>query len=205
MSQPKPSAGDIFDAVPQLPPGQANEATQGTNASILRTVVRADILLGRTGAAKVHEREALAVATPERWRSSLVSLFRSLHLDDFLLRKDYAGANRFMEESAEQNPWDADTQNAIAWALQTDPRHEVRDLELAESVATAASQTATTTYCYVQDALARALFMRGKKAEAIALQEKVLASAPTPRLAKVYQGILDSYKADKLPPAGMNP
>ena len=91
-------------------------------------------------------------------------------------------------------------QNQLAWQIATDEGIEQRDLALAETIATRAHEAAKGEDAGIADTLARVLFLRGKKEEAVALEEKAvrLAEGDTQ---KSLQKVLDSYKKGELPRA----
>jgi hypothetical protein len=91
-------------------------------------------------------------------------------------------------------------QNQLAWQIATDDAIKKRDLVLAEKIAMRANDAAKGEDPSILDTVARVLFMRGKKAEAIALQEKAVKQADG-GMKKDLQATLDSYKKGELPKA----
>jgi tetratricopeptide (TPR) repeat protein len=97
---------------------------------------------------------------------------------------------------------DAELLNGLAWHLVTSGAPAQLDYEIAEKLAIRANTVAWGEDPNILDTLARALFLRDKKAEAIAAQEKALALLPRDSKERErYQSTLDSYKAGRLPPA----
>lgn len=181
---------------------EANEATKGTNFSALLAVVRADILQGRTEAARTHQEKAFAIVGEEQgMRRFLTTQIDSFRVDAKLLQKDDAGAARLIGEMSEGRKDDAMAQNDFAWRLLTDPRFTKRDIDLAEKLAERANELSKGSDHMILDTLARVRFMRGKKAEAIQLEEKALSLTQNEDSKKNYRSVIESYKADKLPPA----
>ncbi len=89
-------------------------------------------------------------------------------------------------------------QNALAWQLATDKHLKKPDLELAEKIADRADKASQGKEPGVIETVARVKFLRGKKEEAIQLQQKAVDLAESDRK-QHYQKDLDSYKKGELP------
>lgn len=112
-----------------------------------------------------------------------------------------AGARRLVEDLLARDKPDAELLNGIAWNALTMPGCSALDAELAEAMARRAVAASQEKKHHILDTLARALFVRGQKSEAIAMQEKALALVPTEEveMRKYYQEVIDSYRAGRLP------
>ena len=115
-------------------------------------------------------------------------------------KEDYPAAYNLARKVSEDNKDNAMLQNQLAWQIATDEKIEHRDLELAETIATRANEAAKGEDAAITDTLARVWFMRGKKDEAIKLQEKAVKLAEGD-MRKSLLKILDSYKKGELPKA----
>jgi hypothetical protein len=93
---------------------------------------------------------------------------------------------------------DAMLLNNLAWRIATDRAISQRDLSLAETIATRANEAARGKEAYILDTLARVLFLRGKKAEAVALEEKAVKLAEEGLKAKLRK-VLDCYRRGERP------
>jgi thiol-disulfide isomerase/thioredoxin len=114
-------------------------------------------------------------------------------------KKDYPAAYKLARQVSDKHKDNAMLQNELAWQIASDPTIEKRDLGLAETIATRANDAAKGKEPAVIDTLARILFMQGKKAEAIALQEKAVKLAEDDAMKTSLQKTLDSYKKGELP------
>ena len=85
-----------------------------------------------------------------------------------------------------------------AHALRAAQDEAIAPRELAETIATRANEAAKGGDPAIVDTLARVLFMRGKKAEALTLEEKAVKLAEGD-MQKQFQQVLDSYKRGDLP------
>jgi thiol-disulfide isomerase/thioredoxin len=131
---------------------------------------------------------------PQEQRAGLVSIrFRI-----FIGKGDFKGAFKLAGELSDANKDDAMLQNEIAWELATDEKIKERDLDLIEKIARRANDAAQGKDPSILDTLARVLFMNGKKAQAIEVQEKAVKLAEGAAKAEL-QKTLDSYKEGKLP------
>lgn len=112
-----------------------------------------------------------------------------------------AGARRLVEDLLARERPDAELLNGIAWTALTLPGTSAFDAEMAEAMARRAVVVTQEKKHQILDTLARALFVRGQKAKAIAMQEQALALVPAEEAEwrKYYQEVLDSYRAGRLP------
>jgi thiol-disulfide isomerase/thioredoxin len=113
-------------------------------------------------------------------------------------RKDYQAAYQFALTASDTHKDNAPLQNAMAWEIVADPDIQQRDLAVAETIATRANDATDGKEPVVLNTLARALFMRGKKDEAIAMQTKAVSLADAD-IKDQLQTALDSYKKGELP------
>jgi hypothetical protein len=130
--------------------------------------------------------------------SRLALLYTRLRV--FVGKGDFKGAFKYAGEVSEANKGDAMLQNNIAWWLLVDEKIKDRDLDLdlLEKIAGRANEAAQGKNAAFLDTLARILFMNGKKAKAIEMQEKAVTLAEGNEKAEL-QKTLDSYKEGKLP------
>lgn len=113
-------------------------------------------------------------------------------------KKDYRAAYQLaaqLSDSHRENAW---LQNELAWTIAADKSIQQRDLALAETIATRANDAAKGRDEATLDTLARILFMRERKAEAIKLEEQAVALAGGDEK-KRDQKIVDSYRKGVLP------
>jgi thiol-disulfide isomerase/thioredoxin len=113
-------------------------------------------------------------------------------------KKDYDGAYKLARQLSEAHPDNAMVQNYLAWMIATDPRIEERDLDLAETIANRANKASHGKDSAILDTVARVLFLKEKRDEAIQMQQKAVDLAEG-AAKKRLQKTLDSYKAGKLP------
>ena len=118
--------------------------------------------------------------------------------DVYVGRKNFPAAHALASRLSDENPANAEVQNSLAWLIATHEGLTERDLDLAEKIATRANTVAKGTDPAILDTLARILFMKDKKPEAIALETKAVGLA-TGGFRNVLEGTLESYKAGKLP------
>jgi tetratricopeptide (TPR) repeat protein len=121
----------------------------------------------------------------------------------FLLESgDYPAAAKVAAALSDALPGDAMLQNQMAWELVTGNPGEgrSRDLALLEKIARRATDASWGRDAAILDTLARVLFLQGKKAAAIELQEKAVKLA-SPLMRPQLQEALDNYRQGKLPPA----
>jgi thiol-disulfide isomerase/thioredoxin len=116
-------------------------------------------------------------------------------------KKDYPTAYQFAMKASDANKDNAQIQNALAWEIVADPDIEQRDLGVAETIATRANEATEGKEPVVMNTLARALFMHGKKDEAIAMETKAVGLADGD-MKDQLQSALDSYKKGELPKIG---
>ena len=115
-------------------------------------------------------------------------------------RKDYDGAYKLLRAYSDAHADEGGLQNEIAWTIVARKDLEKRDLALAQTAAERANKATKGEDAATLDTLARVQFMTGKKAEAIATQEKAVAKAEGD-MKKDLEKSLASYKAGKLPDA----
>ena len=113
-------------------------------------------------------------------------------------KKDYATAYKLAAQASEAHKDNALLQNQLAWRILTDKSIEEPDLNLAETIASRANDAAKGKDAGILDTLARAMFMQGKKDQAIELQTKALKLAEADQQASL-QKTLDSYREGRLP------
>lgn len=113
---------------------------------------------------------------------------------------DLAGAATLATKLADQYQDDATTLNYVAWGMVTQDGLRGKALDAAYDIAVKANVAAEGKDASILDTLARAVFLKGEKAKAVELQAKAVALAEGD-LKKQLEGVLDSYKAGKLPPA----
>jgi thiol-disulfide isomerase/thioredoxin len=113
-------------------------------------------------------------------------------------KADYPAAYRVASALSEANKENAMIQNELAWRILTDSAIKERDLNLAEKIAGQANVAAKGKDSAILDTLARALFMNGKKEQAVETQEKAVKLADD-NGKEALQTTLDSYKQGKLP------
>ena len=114
-------------------------------------------------------------------------------------KKDYAAAYQFATRMSDSHMDDATLQNELAWRIATDSGIEKRDLELAEKFAERANAASKVKEPGIIDTLARVKWLRGKKEEAMALQETAVGLADDSTVKGNLQKALDSYKRGELP------
>jgi thiol-disulfide isomerase/thioredoxin len=139
--------------------------------------------------------DQLAKVMPERNRK-----FLDLPRFNILLgQKKAEDAYKLAEKLCEENDKSPTVFNQIAWGIITTEGIEKPNLDLAEKCARRAVELAPDEGKWMTlDTLARTLFLRGSKEEAVKTQQEAADKAPEPvkdRLTKA----LDSYKQGKLP------
>jgi len=143
--------------------------------------------------AKVAEAEKLL---PEDERDNL----DMVRMDVAFGKKDYPMAYKLAAQIGETQKANALFQNQLAWRILTDESIEKRDLKLAETLARRANEAMESKDAGVLDTLARAMFMQGKKEQAIEIQSKAVKLGDEDQQ-KVLQSTLDAYKKGELPKA----
>jgi hypothetical protein len=118
-------------------------------------------------------------------------------------KKQYPTAYKLASQVSEAHKDNVIIQNQMAWIIAADKTVEQRDLALAETLAeranaAAARGKASFDHVGTLDTLARVRFMRGKKEDAIALQEEAVKLAEGDVKAGL-QRVLDRYKKGELP------
>jgi thiol-disulfide isomerase/thioredoxin len=130
---------------------------------------------------------------PEEDRDSL----DMVRLNILYGKQDYPAAYKLVAKLSDAQKGNAMLQNQLAWQIATEDGIKDRDLALAEKVARRGVEASNSKDASIMDTLARVLFMRGQKDEAIALQEKAVASAEGD-LKDQLQQTLDGYKRGEL-------
>jgi thiol-disulfide isomerase/thioredoxin len=113
-------------------------------------------------------------------------------------KEDYPAAFKLAEKLSDSNLDDPDFQNELAWDMATGEQWKKRDLDLAEKIARRAVKASEEKEPNSIDTLARVLFLKGQKDEAIKLQEKAV-NLSKGDAKKRFQDVLKSYKEGKLP------
>lgn len=117
-------------------------------------------------------------------------------------RGDDAAGCRMLGKLADEKADDAMLQNAVAWRLLVDPSIKKRDLDLAEKVASRGVKVTEGKSAAILDTQARALFMNGKKEEAVKAQERAVQVAGQDDDKAALEATLASYRKGELPPVG---
>lgn len=139
--------------------------------------------------------DELAKTAPDSWKDNLAFM----RIDLAFRKGDEAGAQRLAGKASEDNPTNANLQNALAWRILTDPSIKKRDTQLAEKIAARGCKASDNKMSAVLDTYARACFVNGKKAKAVELQEKAIQTANGGEDKAALQATLDSYRKGKLP------
>ena len=113
-------------------------------------------------------------------------------------QKDYPAFYSLVSKVSESAKENAMQQNELAWQILTDKRIAERDLKLAETFATRANDASNGKNPAILDTLARAMFMQGKKEQAIELQAKAVKLAEADQKESLEK-VLDSYRRGELP------
>jgi thiol-disulfide isomerase/thioredoxin len=124
-----------------------------------------------------------------------------MRMEILFQQKKYDDAFKIADAVSKAHPDDAGLQNELAWGILAGPGLEKRDTVLAEKIAERANKAAGGKDASVLDTLARAQFMNGKKADAIATEQKALEVAD-PERKEAVSATLKSYQAGKLPNMG---
>jgi thiol-disulfide isomerase/thioredoxin len=124
-----------------------------------------------------------------------------VRMEILLMQKKYDEAYRIAGAVSDAHPDDVEMQNALAWTLATRPGLEKRDLALAQKIAERANKAAMGKDSGALDTLARIQFMNGKKADAIATEQKAVDAADADRQ-EILKATLKSYQDGKLPGGG---
>ena len=120
---------------------------------------------------------------------------------DFLLeRHEYTRAYKLAGQISDAHQDNAMMQNGIAWKIATKEGLATRDLDLAEKIARRAKAAATANFdnAEILDTLARVLFLKGQKEEAIEFQQQAVKFAEGGRKNQFQQNLTD-YKAGRVP------
>lgn len=141
--------------------------------------------------------DALAKLMPAEERAAMEQMTRA---SIAFKRGDDAAGCRFLGKFADDHAEDAMLQNAIAWRLLVDPAIKKRDLDLAEKIAARGVKVSEGKSAAILDTQARALFMNGKKAEAVSAQEQAVKVAGASDDKSALEATLASYRKGELPP-----
>ncbi len=140
--------------------------------------------------AKVDE---VAKDLPEAQRANLDSVRMAILFG----KEDYPAAYKVAARISEANTDNAMLQNQLAWQIATDKNIKQRDLDLAETIAKRAVKASDSKDAAILDTLARVMFMKGNKEEAIALQQKAVNMADGDMKAQLQKS-LDDYQKGEL-------
>ena len=113
-------------------------------------------------------------------------------------KKDYDKAYKLARKISDSHEDNAMLQNELAWTIATMPEVDNRDLDLAERIANRANKAAKGKDPAILDTVARVLFMKNDKEQAIQVQQKAVELADAGSKANLEK-TLKSYKAGKLP------
>jgi len=136
----------------------------------------------------------LEKASPSRERAQ----FDSYRFRILAGRGDYDGAGKVVDRLVQEPAENAMMLNGLAWDIAIRADATERELDLAERIARGANETTKGINAEILDTLARVLFLKGRKAPAIELQEKAVSFANGRRKTQ-FQETLDSYRQDALP------
>jgi thiol-disulfide isomerase/thioredoxin len=126
--------------------------------------------------------------------------FEMTRFNILLSKEDYPAAYKQALKISDANKDEAMLQNQLAWQILTDKSIKKRDLDVAETLANRANDAADGKDAAILDTVARIAFMRGKKQEAIELQEKAVKMAQG-EMKSSLEATLNSYKKGELPEA----
>jgi thiol-disulfide isomerase/thioredoxin len=115
-------------------------------------------------------------------------------------RHDYKAAYALASKLSDAHQDNAVLQNQLAWEIATKNGLEERDLDVAEKLARRANDAAKGKDPAILDTMARVLFLKGQKAEAIEYQEKAVELAKGQMKDQLAE-TLASYKEGKVPKA----
>jgi len=135
---------------------------------------------------------------PADRRDAMMLNLESKRFTILLGKKDYPSAYQLATKLADEHKDSPGTLNYLAWQIVSDKTIEKPNLELAESLANRANAVAKGQTAEILDTLARVLFLKGQKEEAIKLQAKAVGLADPAESAALIK-TLDSYKKGQLP------
>ena len=135
---------------------------------------------------------------PADRRDAMMLNLESKRFTILLGKKDYPGAYQLATKLADDHKDNAGMLNYLAWQIVSDKTIEKPDLDLAETLANRGNTAAKGQAPEILDTLARVLFLKGQKEEAIKLQARAVALADPAESAAMMK-TLDSYKNGKLP------
>jgi Flp pilus assembly protein TadD len=135
---------------------------------------------------------------PEVDRAALEGALDVNRFKILLGKKEYPAAYALAANLSTGHPEDSGLQNELAWQIVSDKTIEKPDLGLAEMLAHRANKAAKGKDPDILDTLARVLFMKGQKKEAVETEARAVAlSGPDDK--QSLQSTLDSYKRGELP------
>lgn len=144
-------------------------------------------------AANAQLDEAAKLLPPEE----LYNLDR-IRFEILLGQENYTEAFKLAARLSEAHKDNAMLQSQLAWKIATDDGLKQRDLALAETIAKRANDAGQQKDPQAMNALARVLFLEGKKDDAIQWQEKAINLSDGPMKAE-FQKSLESYKKGQAP------
>jgi len=196
---------------------RANDASKDNNAEVLDTLARVLFLKGEKQAAIRFQEKAVDLAEGGRKRQFQRSLDdykagkvpneaaasqMQRKISDSIQRKEWDKAESAVAELekflADQKEDPAMVQNEFAWRIVIMDGVDARGLDLAERIARRANDATKGRNAEILDTLARVLFLKGQKQQAIELQDGAVKYA-SGRRKEQFQGTLDSYKSGQLP------
>ena len=117
-------------------------------------------------------------------------------------KKDGDAANDSARKIASAADVDGALLNQVAWELITSKDVKKPDLEIAEKIARRGVETSTEkSKPAVMDTLARAMFLAGKKEDAIKLQEDAIKAAADETLKSSLTKTIEAYRRGEIPAA----
>jgi len=125
--------------------------------------------------------------------------FTSSRLNVLLGQKKFDEAYQFADVASKRHATDDYWQNELAWTIAISDGSEARLLGLAQTMAESAARLTQGTNSAALDTLARIQFMLGKKAEAIATEDKAVSVENQAKAKSDLEKSLASYRDGKLP------
>ena len=153
---------------------------------------------GKNWAEAIDNLDAAEKLLPADRRDAMMLNLESKRFTILLGKKDYPAAYQLATRLADDHKDNAGMLNYLAWQIVSDKTIEKPDLELAETLANRANAVAKGQAPEILDTLARVLFVKGQKEEAVKLQTKAVALADPAESAAMTK-TLDSYKKGQLP------
>lgn len=142
--------------------------------------------------------ELLKLAEIRKYPPRLQDGYAPVRLRILLGQKRYDDAYKFADLFSDNHPKDASRQNTLAWIIVIEKGVEQRNLVVAKKLAERANAAADGKDSAILDTLARVLFMRGEKSEAIAIEQKAIDLAPDQEKDRCRNCLAD-YQQGKLP------